>query len=77
MTEMKQFRRANGYYMPGKKFRHREGSENSVGLYFGWEAMWLIEKGRWKGMWAMVPIFGPEGHQFPLAWVPSCHIKFD
>lgn len=79
MTELKQFQKINGTYRPDASynFAARPGSKECVGQYFHWEAMWQIEEGRYKGMWAMAPIYGPENHTLPFAWVPSCHIKFN
>lgn len=75
---MNKFVRRKGTFKPQRTDDLKDGVAACIGMYCEWEAMWVIEEGQFKGMWAMAPRLKPKDYQYcPFAWTPECDIDFD
>jgi hypothetical protein len=64
---MDQFDKIEAIFCPPRLDDLVVGAREVVGKSGVWQAMWIIEKGQHKGLWAMAPVTG----DWPFAWAPE------
>jgi hypothetical protein len=67
---MEQYDEVIGSFTPKHTDDLIVGADKCIGISSRWKAQWIIEEGRYAGMWAMSPRDG----DLPFAWVPECDL---
>jgi hypothetical protein len=71
---MNQFDKVEASFQPRREDDLVEGAREWIGVITIWQASWIIEKGKYAGEWAMMPIKDCR-YSMPFAWVPSGDLK--
>ena len=71
---MKHLETFKGKFCPIATNDLSEGAKMIIGKIIIWCAAWMIEKGKYKGQWALTPY---ELLKVPIGWVPACDVVIE
>jgi hypothetical protein len=71
---MEQFQIVRAIFQPQDSDTLKETSRRWVGWEGDWEALWLIEEGRYCSQWAMRPQHDASDDGPPFEWAPLCDL---